>query len=92
MNEKLEIKDKFILTIKEASQYFNVGEKKLRRMCEDHLGSFAVYEGNRYLVIRPRLEAFFLNGGTKREKELQKEMLEAMQETMTKRGPEEKTM
>ncbi len=85
MNEKLEIKDKFILTIKEAAQYFNVGEKKLRRMCEEHLGSFAVYEGNRYLVIRPRLEAFFLNGGTKREKE----MLEAMQEAMTKSNSEE---
>ncbi len=59
MNEKLENKDKFILTIKEASQYFIVCEKKLRRMREDHLGSFAVYEGNRYLVIRPTAGSIF---------------------------------
>lgn len=52
---------KFMLTIKEAAPYFNVGEKKLRRLAEDHLGDFAVYSGNRYLIIRTKFEEFILN-------------------------------
>ncbi len=66
-----------MLTISEAAPYFKVGVKQLRRMCEDHIGSFAVYQGNRYLIIRSRLEAYFLNGGEQGEKE---KMQKALQE------------
>ncbi len=53
--------EKFMLTIKEAAPYFNVGEKKLRRLVEDHLGDFAVYSGNRYLIIRTKFEEFVMS-------------------------------
>ena len=55
------IGEKFMLTIKEAAPYYNIGQKKLRRMAEDHLGVFSVYSGNRYLIIRPKFEEFILN-------------------------------
>ena len=34
---QVEIKDKFCLTIDEASVYFNIGEKKLRKIVTDNL-------------------------------------------------------
>lgn len=55
------IGEKFMLTIKEAAPYYNIGQKKLRRMAEDNLGVFSVYSGNRYLIIRPKFEGFILN-------------------------------
>ena len=55
------IGEKFMLTIKEAAPYYNIGQKKLRRMAEDNLGVFSVYSGNRYLIIRPKFEEFILN-------------------------------
>lgn len=50
------LKDKYLLTIKEASIYFNIGNKKLRRLAEDRLGELSVYSGNRYLINREKFE------------------------------------
>ena len=50
--------EKYMLTIKQAADYYNIGTKKLRRLCEDNLGVFSVYCGNRYMVIRPKFEEF----------------------------------
>ncbi|MBO5486078.1 MAG: helix-turn-helix domain-containing protein [Eubacterium sp.] len=52
------VKEKYMLTIKEASEYFSIGVKKMRRLAEDNLGRFAVYSGNRYLIIRTKFEKF----------------------------------
>lgn len=52
------VSEKYMLTIKEASEYFNIGVKKMRRLAEDNLGRFAVYSGNRYLIIRTKFEKF----------------------------------
>lgn len=53
--DELKIPEKFILSVKEAALYFGMGEKKIRRMAEDNEGDFALYNGNRYLVIRPMI-------------------------------------
>ena len=42
MKESIPVKDKFLLTINEASEYFNIGQKNMRRFAEDHLDSFAI--------------------------------------------------
>jgi len=55
------LKDKYMLTIKEAAFYFNIGTKKMRRIAENNLGNIAVYSGNRFLIIRPKFEDFILN-------------------------------
>lgn len=52
------VSEKYMLTIKEASEYFNIGVKKMRRLAEDNLSRFAVYSGNRYLIIRTKFEKF----------------------------------
>ena len=53
--------EKYMLTIKEAADYFNIGTKKMRRIAEDRLGEVAVYCGNRYLIVRPKFEEFICN-------------------------------
>ena len=53
--------EKYTLTIKEAAEYFNIGIKKMRRLAEDNEGEFAIYMGNRYLVIRERFEQYIVN-------------------------------
>ena len=60
-NEALPVSEKYMLTIKEAAAYFNIGIKKLRRIAEDNLGTVAVYCGNRFLIIRPKFEEFILD-------------------------------
>ena len=32
MKESIPVKDKFLLTINEASEYFNIGQKNMRRI------------------------------------------------------------
>lgn len=54
------VKDKYMLTIKEAASYFNIGTKKMRRLAEDRLGEVAIYCGNRYLIIRPKFEELIM--------------------------------
>ena len=60
-NETLHVSEKYMLTIKEAAAYFNIGIKKMRRIAEDNLGTVAVFCGNRFLIIRPKFEEFILN-------------------------------
>lgn len=60
-NKQEFLKDKYMLTVKEAAFYFNIGTKKMRRIAEDNLGNIAVYSGNRFLIIRPKFEDFILN-------------------------------
>ncbi len=55
------LKDKYMLTVKEAVFYFNIGTEKMRRIAEDNLGNIAVYSGNRFLIIRPKFEDFIRN-------------------------------
>lgn len=52
------VSEKYMLTIKEAAEYFSIGTKKMRRLAEDNLGRFVVYSGNRYLIIRTKFEKF----------------------------------
>ena len=55
-NVPITLGEKYMLTIREASIYFNIGVKKIRRLAEDNLGVFSIYSGNRYLTIRPKFE------------------------------------
>ena len=60
-NKSEALKDKYLLTIKEAAFYFNIGTKKMRRIAEDNLGNIAVFCANRFLIVRPKFEEFILN-------------------------------
>lgn len=59
MENHIQIKDKFCLTIEEASDYFNIGEKKLRQIVTENLHSdFVIQNGVKYLIKRERFETF----------------------------------
>lgn len=56
---QVEIKDKFCLTIDEASAYFNIGEKKLRKIVADNLDmGFIIQNGVKFLIKRKQFEDF----------------------------------
>lgn len=60
-----------MISLKEASAYFHIGIKKIRRMAEDNEGGFALFLGNRYIICRPKFEEYLLkvmaNSRTKQE-------------------------
>ena len=59
MENQVQIKDKFCLSIDEAAEYFNIGEKKLRKIVTENLHSdFVIQNGVKYLIKRKRFEAF----------------------------------
>ena len=61
LTKQLPINERYMLTIKEAASYFNIGTKKLRRIAEDNLGTVAIFCGNRFLIVKPKFEEFILN-------------------------------
>ena len=58
------LSENYTLTIKEAAAYFNIGEKRMRRIAEENTDSFAVFSGNRYLIVRTKFEEFLLKTST----------------------------
>ena len=56
---QVQIQNKFCLTIDEAVIYFNIGEKKLRKLVSDKLDSgFIIQNGVKFLIKRKRFEDF----------------------------------
>ena len=62
--KKIPYSEQFLLTIKEASQYFNIGENKLHRIAAEYLDSdyrFVIQNGNRTMINRKKFEDFLNN-------------------------------
>ena len=56
---QVQIQNKFCLTIDEAVIYFNIGEKKLRKLVSDNLDSgFIIQNGVKFLIKRKRFEDY----------------------------------
>ncbi len=53
----IEIKDKYLLTVCEAAQYFGIGEKKLRDMSSYTEGLF-LQNGTKLLINRHKMEDY----------------------------------
>ncbi len=50
---------RYLLDIKEAADYFHIGEKKLREIADMHINSgFVIMNGNRVLIKREKFENF----------------------------------
>lgn len=63
--ETVKISDKFLLTFPEASQYFNIGENKLRNMASlEQNPDWIVYNDYRRLIKRVKLEKILLESET----------------------------
>lgn len=53
--------ERFLLTVKEASDYFNIGENKMHRIANDYMDSdykFVVQNGSRTMINRKKFENF----------------------------------
>ena len=49
--EKLAISEKYMLTIQEASAYFNIGDKKLRKLIDENIGAeYIMTNGTKYQI------------------------------------------
>ncbi|HBL6275281.1 TPA: excisionase [Clostridioides difficile] len=56
-NTDVPVWEKYTLTIEEASRYFRIGEKKLRRLAEENMGAnWVIMNGNRVQIKRKQFE------------------------------------
>lgn len=56
-NTDVPIWEKYTLTIEEASKYFRIGEKKLRKLAEKNLDAgWVIVNGNRVQIKRKQFE------------------------------------
>lgn len=51
--------EKFNLTIKEATEYFNIGEKKMRKLIDGNIDTgIVIQNGTKILINRKKFEEF----------------------------------
>lgn len=51
--------ERYMLTIREAAEYFHIGEKKMRQIVEEHEGAdFIIMNGNRAMIKQKIFEKF----------------------------------
>ena len=55
------IENKFTLTVKEAAEYFNIGENRIRDMSDQNDCPFVLWIGSKRLIKRKKFEDH-LNG------------------------------
>lgn len=54
--------EKYMLTIREAAEYFHIGEKKLREIMDENMDAkFVMESGNRIMIKRKLFEEFLNN-------------------------------
>ena len=53
--------NRYVLTIVEAAEYYHIGEKKLRRLFDEHpKADFIIMNGNRVLLKKNNLKDFWM--------------------------------
>ena len=51
--------EKYMLTLREAAEYFHIGEKKMRQIVDDNLdANFLLESGNRVMIKRRLFEEY----------------------------------
>lgn len=59
MRKEIPLWEKYTLTIQEASEYFHIGEKKIRQLVEEHRDADFVFSiGSRTMIKRKKFEQF----------------------------------
>lgn len=54
--------EKYMLTLREAAEYFHIGEKKMRQIVDDNLdANFLLESGNRIMIKRKLFEKYLDN-------------------------------
>ena len=51
--------EKYMLTLREAAEYFHIGEKKMRQIVDDNMdANFLLESGNRIMIKRKLCEEY----------------------------------
>ena len=51
--------EKYMLTLREAAEYFHIGEKKMRQIVDDNMdANFLLESGNRIIIKRKLFEEY----------------------------------
>ena len=51
--------EKYMLTLREAAEYFHIGEKKMRQIVDENMdANFLLTSGNRVMIKRKLFEAY----------------------------------
>ena len=61
VSKQIPIWEKYLLTIKEASEYFNIGENKMYKIANEYIDyeyKFDVQNGSRSMINRKKFESF----------------------------------
>ena len=58
MTNNISIEHKYNLTVKEAAEYFNIGENKLREITDRNDCSVVLWVGSKRLIKRSALEKY----------------------------------
>ena len=53
--------EKYMLTLREAAEYFHIGEKKMRQIVDDNLDADFLLESGNRIMIKRRLFEEYLN-------------------------------
>ena len=54
--------EKYMLTLREAAEYFHIGEKKMRHIVDENMDAkFLLESGNRVMINRKLFEEFLDN-------------------------------
>ena len=57
--KEIPVWEKYALTLREAAEYFHIGEKKMRQIVDDHMGAnFLLESGHRVMIKRKLFEEF----------------------------------
>ena len=60
--KEIPIWEKYTLTIREAAEYFHIGEKKMRQIVDENMDAkFLLESGNRVMIKRKLFEEFLDN-------------------------------
>ena len=62
MKKKITYGERYMLTLREAAEYFHIGEKKMHQIVDDHMGAnFLLESGNRIMIKRRLFEEYLDN-------------------------------
>ena len=61
MKDKIALSQKSLLTLEEASAYFNIGVCKLRELTNDDNCPYVLWNGSKRLIKRKPFEEFLYN-------------------------------
>ena len=62
----MDLKNKYVLTVPEASRYFGIGEKRMYALAAEHAeaGDFAFMKGRHYMIIREEFQKFLVESSS----------------------------